>query len=51
MNHIVSEEENKNLMKDISLEELKFVVFSMHPNKAPGLDGYNPEFYQKIGLS
>lgn len=42
-----SKEEKDRLVDDITMEELHFVVFSMHPNKALGLDGFNPDFYQK----
>lgn len=31
---------------DITFEEIKEAVFSMHPEKAPGPDGFNPMFFQ-----
>lgn len=30
-----------------SIDELKFVMFSMHPHKSLGPYGYTPEFYKK----
>lgn len=43
----ISDEENQNLVRDVSLEEIKDALFSMDPNKAPGPDGFTPLFYQK----
>lgn len=43
--------ENKALLAKISMEELNFVVFSMHPYKCPGSDGYTPIFYQQTGIA
>lgn len=40
--------ENRELMSDISEEEVKAVVFSRHPDKNPGPDGLNPAFYQSF---
>lgn len=42
----VTEEQNAQLIKTISKEEVKDAVFSMHPGKSPGHDGLNPAFYQ-----
>ncbi|XP_074328042.1 uncharacterized protein LOC141665954 [Apium graveolens] len=42
----VSTYENEELMREISVEEVKTAVFSMHPDKASGPDGFNPAFYQ-----
>lgn len=42
----ITEEENENLPSDITPEEVKAAVFSMHPEKAPGIDGLNPMFFQ-----
>jgi hypothetical protein len=30
----------------ITKEELRTALFQMHPDKAPGPDGFNPAFYQ-----
>lgn len=47
MENVITLDQNLNLTGEFTLEELKTTVFSMHPNKAPGLDGYIPIFYQK----
>ncbi|XP_074374021.1 uncharacterized protein LOC141714399 [Apium graveolens] len=44
--NILSDEENRELIADISVTEVKTVVFSMHADKASGPDGFNPAFYQ-----
>lgn len=45
-NEKVNEEENKELVKEFSLEELKDTIFSMEKNTAPGPDHRPIEFYQ-----
>ncbi|XP_031101919.1 uncharacterized protein LOC116005823 [Ipomoea triloba] len=42
----VSQEQNEVLLRPFKLEEVKAVLFSMFPDKAPGPDGMNPGFYQ-----
>ncbi|CAH9144102.1 unnamed protein product [Cuscuta epithymum] len=42
----VTAEQNLALLKPICPEEVKAVIFYMHPNKAPGFDGMNPAFFQ-----
>ncbi|KAL8089304.1 hypothetical protein AgCh_038925 [Apium graveolens] len=42
----VSDLENEELLGEITCEEVKEAVFSMHPYKASGIDGFNPAFYQ-----
>jgi hypothetical protein len=42
----ISQEDNEKLLAPISKEELKTALFQMHPDKAPGPDGFNPAFYQ-----
>ncbi|MCI06308.1 endonuclease/exonuclease/phosphatase family protein, partial [Trifolium medium] len=42
----VSEEDNERLVAPITKEEVKDALFQMHPDKAPGPDGFNPAFYQ-----
>lgn len=44
---LVSQEDNKMLMAPFSLAELKEIVFSMHPEKASGPDGFTVLFFQK----
>lgn len=43
----VSEQQNDELLKPISEEEVKEALFNMHSDKAPGPDGMTPAFYQK----
>jgi hypothetical protein len=43
----ISNDDQKSLLKQFSLEEIKEAVFGMEPNKAAGPDGFNAEFYQK----
>jgi hypothetical protein len=42
----ITEEDNDRLVMPITKEELKEALFQMHPDKAPGPDGFNPAFYQ-----
>jgi hypothetical protein len=42
----VTQEDNDRLVAPITREELKEAIFQMHPDKAPGPDGFNPAFYQ-----
>lgn len=42
----MTEEDNKKLMKEPTLEEIKEAVFSMNPNSAAGPDGFCGVFYQ-----
>lgn len=39
--------QNAELMKEVSVEEVKLALFQMHPDKAPGPDGMTPGFFQK----
>ncbi|KAL8100581.1 hypothetical protein AgCh_032729 [Apium graveolens] len=43
----ITENHNKWLLEVVRPEEVKEALFSMNPNKAPGLDGFTPGFYQK----
>ncbi|KAF7837557.1 reverse transcriptase [Senna tora] len=43
----ISEEMNADLLKQVTLEELKEAVFSLGALKAPGPDGLNGLFFQK----
>jgi hypothetical protein len=45
----ISNDDQKSLLEQFSLEEIKEAVFGMEPNKAAGPDGFNAEFYQKKG--
>lgn len=42
----VTDEQNRELEKPITREEVKEAVFAMYPDKSPGHDGLNPGFYQ-----
>ncbi|XP_019180182.1 PREDICTED: uncharacterized protein LOC109175373 [Ipomoea nil] len=42
----VSESHNESLLEPFVAEEVKRALFAMYPDKAPGLDGMNPGFYQ-----
>jgi hypothetical protein len=42
----ISPDDNERLMAPITREELKDALFHMHPDKAPGPDGFNPTFFQ-----
>ena len=35
------------LTRSVTMEEIKTVVFKMHPDKSPGPDVFNPYFYQR----
>jgi len=35
------------LTREVTFEEIKRALFNMHPDKAPGPDGYNAGFFQQ----
>lgn len=39
---------NARLIEPYTTEEVKRALFQMHPDKAPGVDGFSPRFYQKF---
>ncbi|XP_030502725.2 uncharacterized protein LOC115717895 [Cannabis sativa] len=43
----VSREQNEDLLRTISEEEVRNALFQMHPDKSPGSDGMTPAFFQK----
>lgn len=45
---VISDEMNANLLAPFTVIEVKRALDSMHPNKAPRFDGYNPAFYQHM---
>ncbi|CAN0905945.1 hypothetical protein LINGRAHAP2_LOCUS23943 [Linum grandiflorum] len=45
--NIVSDEDNVDLCRPITIEEIKLAVFGMGGGKAPGPDGYSGNFFQK----
>jgi len=42
----ITDIDNASLTAPFSKEEFKDAIFSMHPDKCPGPDGYKPGFYQ-----
>ncbi|XP_074346352.1 uncharacterized protein LOC141685128 [Apium graveolens] len=42
----ITDEDNAALLEEVSDMEVKMEVFSMHPDKSPGVDGLNPAFFQ-----
>lgn len=44
---LISIEDNKRLCDQISKEEVHKALFQMHPDKAPGPDGFPAGFFQK----
>ena len=46
---MVTYEENKNLQKPFSVEEIKAAVFESYAGGAPGPDGFSFMFYQSFG--
>lgn len=44
----VTTEQNSLLQQPVTWEEVRDAVFNMHPDKATGLDGLNPGFYQSF---
>eukprot|EP00253_Pinus_taeda_P027605 PITA_27605 len=43
---LVNEENNSNLMKPFTEEEISNVIWDMEPDKAPGPDGFSAHFYR-----
>lgn len=44
--HSVSTEDNNALTTPFTKDEFHVAMFSMHPDKCPGPDGFCPGFYQ-----
>lgn len=44
---LVTAEENQNLNRPITLEEVRTMVFKMSPDKSPGPDGFQALFFQR----
>lgn len=38
---------NEELLRYVTMEEVKFALFQMHPDKSSGQDGMTPGFFQK----
>ena len=43
---LLSDQENKELIRLPNLEEVRIAVFSIEPNKTPGPDGFGAGFFQ-----
>lgn len=48
---LVTEEQNHELLRPVTTEEVRAAVFSMHPDKSPSLDGLSPAFFQLHWMS
>lgn len=44
----ISDHENEDLIAPVHADEVKDAVFSMHPDRSPGPDGFNPAFFQSF---
>jgi hypothetical protein len=44
----ITDEDNEKLVAPITKEEVREALFQMHPDKAPGPDGFNSAFYQHL---
>lgn len=47
----ISDEQNASLVKEITFDEFTVTVKQMHPDKASGPDGLNPDFFQTFWSS
>jgi hypothetical protein len=47
----VLDSENDSLIASLSEEEIRLAIFSINPNKSPGLDGFLSYFNKKFGIS
>ena len=47
INKCLNSEQILDLGKDVTCEEISAAFHSIHPNKAPGLDGFNGYFFKK----
>lgn len=46
---VITDEQNKELVAEISFQEFTAVAQQMHPDKASGPDGLNPAFFNSSG--
>jgi hypothetical protein len=44
---LVTQQQNDELLKPVSIEELKEVVFNLNKKSTPGPDGFTAKFYIK----
>ena len=45
--NLIKEDINLKLVEEVSQQEIKEALNQMHPDKAPGLDGFTARFYQQ----
>jgi len=45
--NLVTDEENRELMREVTLEDVRVAVFALGATKAPGPDGLNGQFYKR----
>lgn len=45
---LVTDTQNEELIKEITMEEVKRAVFEINPSKCPGSDGMSGYFYQQF---
>ncbi|XP_058788236.1 uncharacterized protein LOC131662466 [Vicia villosa] len=43
----ITEADNTQFLQPLSMMEVKNALFDMHPDKSPGPDGFNPDFFQE----
>lgn len=46
MRHSISDDDNNSLTTPFTKDEFRVAMFSMHPDKCPGPNGYSPGIYQ-----
>src|SRR3954466_2340792 len=46
----IEENDNNKLIQPLTREEIHAALFSMHPDKSPGPDGFNPAFFQNFWM-
>ncbi|KAK2652910.1 hypothetical protein Ddye_012766 [Dipteronia dyeriana] len=44
IDNVISNDHADSMDRDVTNDEIREVCFSLHPNKAPGLDGFNAHF-------
>ena len=45
--NLIKDDINLKLMEEVTQQEIKEAVDQMHPDKAPGLDGFIARFFQQ----
>jgi len=44
---LITDKDNQALIKKVTKEEVRAVVFHFDPDKAPEVDGFTPHFYRQ----